>query len=185
MDLDFSKLDALYSRQARAKRETEPPPGEMEPPLGEMEPPLGEAELLAQGFMPVEGARTPFDGPEAPGRYESLTGGERRSEGPSSAFESVQGKRPYREAYRAAYAFHRRNHPPCVQADYWARRTPGADEPPPQECAYWDRVLRDLQKTAADFAGDPFLTGLLQAAAGELEREYEARKRAAHAQNPL
>ena len=179
MDLDFSKLDALYSRQARAKRETEPPPGEMEPPLGE-------AELLAQGFMPVEGARTPFDGPEAPGRYGgTLAGGERRSEGPSSAFESVQGKRPYRDAYRAAYAFHRRNHPPCVQADYWARRTPGADEPPPQECAYWDRVLRDLQKTAADFAGDPFLTGLLQAAAGELEREYEARKRAAHAQNPL
>ena len=43
MDLDFSKLDALYSRQARAKRETEPPPGEMEPPLGE-------AELLVSSF---------------------------------------------------------------------------------------------------------------------------------------
>ena len=97
----------------------------------------------------------------------------------------MQGKRPYREAYRAAYAFHRRHHPPCVQAEYWSHHLPGQDEPPPQECAYWDRVLRDLQKTAADFAGDPFLTGLLQAAAEELEREYEARKRAAHAQNPL
>lgn len=32
MDLDFSKLDALYSRQARAKRETEPPLGEAVPP---------------------------------------------------------------------------------------------------------------------------------------------------------
>lgn len=98
-----------------------------------------------QGFTPVETADNPF----------------------------LQASTVPKEAYRAAYEYHKRHSPPEVDREYWRTHTAGADFPPPAEVAYWDQAAKDMASTASAHGGSQLLTDLLIAAYSELEREYK------------
>lgn len=74
-------------------------------------------------------------------------------------------------SYRAAYDFHLRHNPPRVDTAYWRTHTPGIDDPPQAELDYWQEVAEDAARISE---GNPFLSALVSAVIGELEREYNS-----------
>jgi len=110
--------------------------------------------LVEQGFMVIEGGEDPFSGQEV------LEGANiantpipalKRGLEPSTG---IPTGRNYPAMYEAARAYHERHNPP--------RLTP----------EYWDDALKDLTSVAGQFGNDRFMTSLLSAVYGELEREY-------------
>jgi len=97
-----------------------------------------------QGFTPVETADNPF----------------------------LQASTAPKEAYRAAYEYHKRNYPPVVNLAYWQTHTAGADEAPKEELEYWEKAAADLVKTASENKSNRLLTDFLTAIYADLEREY-------------
>ena len=74
--------------------------------------------------------------------------------------------RDYRAMYAALFRFHDRHNPPTIGED-------NGD-------GYWIATTDDMQATAQQFNGDPFMVNLLCIVFEELEREYKAlRKQAA------
>ena len=75
--------------------------------------------------------------------------------------------RDYRAMYAALFRFHERHNPPTLGDDDGA--------------LYWAAVSDDMQATAQQFNGDPFMVNLLCIVFEELEREYKAMRNAAGA----
>jgi hypothetical protein len=70
------------------------------------------------------------------------------------------GGRDYRAIYRAIYAYHEQYNPPRL-----------TDE-------YWQSAVEGVKTVAVTFDNDPFITALLMAVYGEMEREYNRLKAA-------
>lgn len=162
MELDFSKLDSLSYRgfdgeEAREKKDN----------------------LIDRGYAFVEAAQMPFDEPPAQEADASPAPAISPSERKKKPFTGMDEGRNYRALYRAACDFHEAHNPPFVDREYWKAHTPGEDETPEAEIAYWTEAARDLRETGQRFNNDPFLIGLLVAVYNELGREYTARREAA------
>ena len=162
MGLDFSKLDSLAYRgfngaEARAEKD----------------------KLIEQGFTIVEGVETPFSPSAAPEQPKANPPAGSPSQRKLAPFMSMDGSRNYRTLYRIACNFHEAHNPPTVNRDYWKTHTPGLDDTPEDEIAYWERMAKDIGETSAAGGSDPFLTGLLCAIMEELEKEYKTGREAA------
>lgn len=135
MDLDFSRLDSLAYRcfPTEEARDT----------------------LIEQGFMVIEGEKSPFDGLEAPGSSNSHpepTQAVKREIEPSTG---ISTGRNYPAMYEEARAYHERHNPPQLTPEYW------------------EEAMKDLLMTARQYGNDPFMTALLSAVYGEMERAYK------------
>lgn len=143
-------------------------------------------ELIQAGFTVVDPPENPFVQPRAASQpiqnaepepirqpdARRIT--ETRPAQQPGGFTDHTGARSYKRMYRLAHDFHQRHSPPSVSRGYWLTHTPGTDEQPPEEVAYWADAAQDMGQTCAAGGGDPFLGALLLAIYAELEREYEA-----------
>ena len=153
-ELDFSALNRLAYKGFETEAEREQ-----------------KDRMIEQGFTILpEDTETPFTAPHASADIKPSTAPEPRSERKREAFTDVSGTRNYKDMYRAAHDFHKRNSPPQVDREYWRTHTSGT---PQTDEDYWEKACDDMSATANSFDNDPFLTGLLIAIFEELEREYK------------
>ena len=156
MQLDFSKLENIAYRG-----------------FGELA--VAEKDALTdEGFIVIEGEKTPFETPPAREAETSTNPSISAVEPPERAYS-----RDYKSMYRAAWNLHERHNPPIVDIEYWKSHSPGIDETPQAELDYWERAVEDIAVTAGGFSNDPFITGLLSSILEELERSYKELKDAA------
>ena len=111
--------------------------------------------LIEQGFMVIEGDISPFNEPEA-------LEGQNKPNTPAPAlkrelepFKGILTGRNYSAMYEEARAYHESHNPPQLTPEYW------------------EEAMKDLLMTARQFNNDPFMTSLLSAVYGELERRYK------------
>lgn len=76
-------------------------------------------------------------------------------------FKSIDGQRDYKAMYADVFKFHEKYSPPDA-------RDTG------QPGGYWWTASEELTQLGAKYGNDAFITALLVAVYGELEREYQA-----------
>lgn len=148
--------------------------------------------LIEQGFTIAEAdkdnpflqasstaSQTASEPPIASALIKPSTTPQKASQGKIEAFTNASGTRNYKALYRAAHDFHKVHNPPTVNRDYWKTHTPGIDDTPEDEIAYWEKAAKDVGEASAAGGNDPFLIGLLCEIMEELEREYKAIREAA------
>lgn len=132
--------------------------------------------LIDQGFTIVDNAENPFlqaaEKGSEPLPSSTSTAPKRSSDRKAEALARASDGSDYKKLYRVAHDYHQRHNPPIVDREYWQTHTLGVDDSPPAELEYWDEAARDIAETASAYGNDPFLTGLLTAVYGELEREF-------------
>lgn len=132
--------------------------------------------------MPAERHQMPADGLDVKQAKEGNHSDGNALEREIKPFTGIDAARDYRAMYKAAFAYHERHSPPEVDLLYWQTHTPGTDETPQRELAYWEKAALDISETSSSFGNDRFMIDLLCAIYDELGREYAgARQRAANA----
>lgn len=129
--------------------------------------------------MPVKRTQMPADGLETPANKEQATPAETPLQAEIMAFTGIGNGQDYRAMYRAVFDFHEQHNPPRVDTVYWQTHTPCIDDTPQSEVDFWAQAWQDLRKVCEAFNNDQFIIAMMGAVMNEINREYEADRRAA------
>lgn len=119
-------------------------------------------EIKRKSQNSAERAEMPLKGVAAQKAGEYLPDSKPALKWQQTPFKSIDGKRDYREIYRAIFDFHERHNPPELDLT----GEPGG---------YWSTIKEEILQLVKRFGDDKFANALLIAVFDELEREYNKR----------